>query len=78
MASKQDVVKAKAKAKPKKAAKRAVKKAKPAKKKKKKLAAPSPDVTEESLLWAENEAIVFGVDEAGRGCLAARSVFPPK
>lgn len=29
-----------------------------------------PDTTEETLLWNESGVFVFGVDEAGRGCLA--------
>lgn len=29
-----------------------------------------PDLKEEALLWSEGSAFVFGVDEAGRGCLA--------
>lgn len=29
-----------------------------------------PSVQEEALLWNESGALVFGVDEAGRGCLA--------
>lgn len=29
-----------------------------------------PDLTEEALLWKQGSAFVFGVDEAGRGCLA--------
>jgi ribonuclease HII len=77
MASKQDVVKGKAKPKrggasAKKPAKAPGKKlAKKAKKgKKAKPEPPRPDVTEEALFWARNQAIVFGVDEAGRGCLA--------
>lgn len=58
-ADKQKIAKEKS---PKKAAKpgAAAKKAPPA----------GPDLAEESIFWAGNEAIVFGVDEAGRGCLA--------
>lgn len=29
-----------------------------------------PDLSEEALLWEQGSAFVFGVDEAGRGCLA--------
>ena len=29
-----------------------------------------PDVTEEALFWNQGSSFVFGVDEAGRGCLA--------
>lgn len=29
-----------------------------------------PDLNEEALLWKQGSAFVFGVDEAGRGCLA--------
>ena len=29
-----------------------------------------PDLEEEALLWKQGSAFVFGVDEAGRGCLA--------
>jgi ribonuclease HII len=29
-----------------------------------------PDLNEEALLWEQGSAFVFGVDEAGRGCLA--------
>ncbi|MGZ3694144.1 MAG: ribonuclease HII [Bdellovibrionota bacterium] len=29
-----------------------------------------PDLKEEALLWKQGSAFVFGVDEAGRGCLA--------
>jgi ribonuclease HII len=30
----------------------------------------APDLSEEALLWNQGGAFVFGVDEAGRGCLA--------
>ena len=29
-----------------------------------------PDFSEEALLWTQGSALVFGIDEAGRGCLA--------
>ena len=33
-------------------------------------AAKQPDLSEETLLWKQSGVFVFGVDEAGRGCLA--------
>lgn len=38
--------------------------------KKIKTGAKLPDLSEEALLWDQSGAFVFGVDEAGRGCLA--------
>ncbi|RZA08075.1 MAG: ribonuclease HII [Proteobacteria bacterium] len=52
------------------AKKAAAKKAGAKKKKKKKKAIPTPDISEEAQLWAQGDLLVFGVDEAGRGCLA--------